>query len=126
MCVHPRVANTVIAKGLTGSKYKVVDVQVAAGCSGGTYTFLSTSGTGGSVALFKDGVQQKTLSYVWTTTVGAGLEYKFDFGTSYFSITVTRAESGTMNLYGMPEFIFDGKATLVVVLGMRLIANSNC
>ncbi len=56
------------------------------------------------------------LTYPWHTTVSgqaSGLSFTFEFP-ALFSITVMKAGTGTMNLFGMPESIFDGQHALPV------------
>jgi len=57
-----------------------------------------------------------TLSYSWLTTVSASNPaqyYTFTFP-GYFSITVRKAGTGTMNLYAMDQSIFSGHEVLWV------------
>jgi len=54
----------------------------------------------------------QTLGYAWVTTVGNGMNFTFNFS-GYLSITVTRA-TGTSNLYGMPEGVFNGREKITV------------
>jgi hypothetical protein len=50
-----------------------------------------------------------SLAYVFSTTIYYGTGgYVFDFGASYFTMTVQKGTSGSMNLYNMPDSLFDG------------------
>ncbi len=104
-----------IAAGKTFGSY-VVHSVTRTGAPAGNYTFHVTSPTAGLVALKRNGVQVSTLNYVWTTTVSASNPaqyYTFNFP-GYFSITVRKAGTGTMNLYGMNLSIFNGTEALWV------------
>jgi hypothetical protein len=87
------------------------------GAPNGAYTFHVTSPTAGSVELRRDGTQVATLAYNWQTTVSAtdpGRFHTFGFA-GYFDVTIRKAGSGTINLYGMDQSIFSGMHVLTVL-----------
>ena len=104
-----------ITAGGTYAPYVVESIAMT-GAPNGAYTFHVTSPTAGSVELRRDGSPVTTLSYVWQTTVSAtdsNMFYTFQFA-GYFSITIRKAGTGTMNLYAMDQSIFDGAHVLTV------------
>ena len=96
--------------------YRVTSLSIDQAAKPGTYTFFSLvpdSAAPASVDLKLNGVIVDTLTYNWQTTVGAGNVYTFDFP-GYLQLSVTKDGSGTMNLYNMPESIFNDVETVVV------------
>jgi subtilisin family serine protease len=110
---QPAIGGTIV-EGLVYGDYLVTELRANhPRTSPGTYTFFAAAGNDGFVTLRLDGAPVATLSYIWQTTVGAGQDFTFEFPCA-LDITVTKAGSGTINLYGMPESIFDGVETVVV------------
>ena len=101
------------AYGKRAHGYKVTALSVNRDAPPGTYTFLSSSGNAGLVELKRDGEVIDTLSYDWQAKVGAGKTYTFEF-TDYLSLTVTKRGAGTMNLYAMPQSLFDDRQSVIV------------
>ncbi len=101
------------AYGKRAHGYRVTALSVNRDAPAGTYTFLSSSGNAGLVELKRDGEVIDTLSYDWQAKVGAGKTYTFEF-TDYLSLTVTKRGAGTMNLYAMPQSLFDDRQSVIV------------
>jgi VCBS repeat-containing protein len=84
----------------------------------GDYTFRLNSPTAGEVILHRNNIPVYTLQYNWQTTVHASdpsMFYTFDFP-GFFSITIRKGGTGTINLYRMNSSIFDGNHHLLFPL----------
>lgn len=92
--------------------YTITALSVAENAPGGTYTFYTESGNAGSVELRLEGEAVDTLEYAWTTTVGGGASYTFEFP-GVVSFEVTRS-MGTSNLFGLAEVLFNGRNELLI------------
>ena len=94
----------IIEGGEYGS-YIVDDVTIKGGIVG-TYTFYAENGNDGYVELYHNGQYVEKINYNWQTTVTSTQTYTFNF--SIAKITVKKAGTGSINLYNMPQSIFDG------------------
>lgn len=101
-----------IEQGGEYGPFTITALDVAVTAAGGTYTFYAESGNAGSVELRFEGEAVDTLEYAWTTTVGGGASYTFEFP-GVVSFEVTRS-MGTSNLFGLAEVLFDGRSELVI------------
>ena len=101
--------------------YKVTALSIDPAALPGTYTFHASGGRSRSVELQRDGVVVNILRYNWRATVGADNIYVFNFP-GHLQLSVTKAGTGTMNLYGMPRSIFNGLETVVVPVKDQIVA----
>jgi hypothetical protein len=105
-------AASVIEEGGEYGRFVIATLTIDEQAPSGTYTFYTDSGNTGSVVMRRDGEVVDTLEYAWSTTVGDGESYVFDF-LGVVSFEVTRG-MGTSNLFGLAEVLFDGRAELQV------------
>ena len=105
-------ASVVVGKTYGGARiqkvhwYTVTALSIYDSAPSGTYTFYAPTYDAGSVELKRDGVVIDTLSYDWQTTIGEGSNYTFDFP-GHLQLTIAKNGPGTMNLYWMPESLFN-------------------
>lgn len=101
-----------IAEGDVFGSFQLTELSLDPDAPSGTYTFYAASGNDGVVELRLDGATVDTLSYDWMTTVGGGESYTFVFQ-GVASLTITRL-TGTSNLFGLADTLFDGLHLLTV------------
>ena len=101
---------TPLAAGSSYGAFLLEEVIVDPNAAAGIYTFFAESGNTGAVELRRDGVPIDTLSYEWTTTIGDGGSFTFEFP-AVVALVVTRPV-GTSNLFGLAESLFDGRQEL--------------
>ncbi len=104
-----------IVEGRTYGEYVVEGIEYT-GAQPGKYTFHVEYPTADQVELRKDGSPVVTSNYIWWTTVSAddATQFYTFYFPGYFSITVRKAGTGTMNLYAMNHSIFNGIESLVI------------
>jgi hypothetical protein len=103
---------TTVMEGEQYGPILVEDLTIDPGAASGTYTFFVESGNTGSVELRRNGVAVDTLTYAWTSSIGDGNSFTFEFP-EVLTLQVTRA-MGTSNLFPMATSLFDGRHQVVV------------
>jgi hypothetical protein len=101
-----------ISEGEAYGSILVEDLTLDPDAEAGVYTFVTESGNAGVVELRRDGEMVDTLTYAWTTTIGGGESFTFEFP-GVLNLTVTR-EMGTSNLFALAASLFDGRHEVTV------------
>ncbi len=96
-----------ITAGTTYGSYAVKEITKH-GAPAGDYSFHIGDPQAGVVQLRRNGSNVMLLQYNWGAVISYNNPYVFSFA-GYFDISVGKAGSGTMNLYGIDKSIFDGK-----------------
>jgi len=114
ICIELYPKEYIVEGGIFGSF--IVKAINYHGAPPGEYTFRqynAGSGNEAIVFLLKDGVEILDLTFNWLTPISFDNPYRFSF-TGYLDIDIGRNGSGTMNLSGLINNIFNGQHVLQV------------
>jgi len=117
-CPHDASASVAVTAGGVYDPYEVSALSID-GAPSGTYTFaflgpcqrtIPVDPSAATVMLQRNGVDAIAVTYSWQTTVSDaahGLSHAFEFP-GYLELTVRKTGTGTINLFDLPDSLFDG------------------